>query len=236
MTDAPAEGQDPSDRQRQIAALLGELRRQGIDDERVLTAMTRVPRELFVLPSSQGDAWLNVALPIGSGQTISQPYIVALMTQSLALRGGEHVLEIGTGSGYQTAMLATLVPRGNVVSIERHAALASTATDLLRQMGFRNVTIHVGDGTTGWPDDAPFDRIVVTAAAPRVPPELLRQLSPDHGRMVIPVGEADTQFLVAVDRDGDQFHEHRLGSVRFVPLIGRGGWAERMQPNGDRGE
>jgi len=187
------------------------------------------------LPSSENDAWLNVALPIGAGQTISQPYIVALMTQSLALRGREHVLEIGTGSGYQSAILATLVPRGSVISIERHATLAATATDLLRRMGFRNVTIQVGDGTAGWPSGAPFDRIVVTAAAPRVPPELLRQLSPDHGRMVIPVGDADTQFLVAVDRDADQFHEHRLGSVRFVPLIGRGGWAERIQPNGDHG-
>jgi protein-L-isoaspartate(D-aspartate) O-methyltransferase len=225
---------EPSERSSQIAALLAELGRQGISDRRVLDAIGRVPRERFVPAASQDQAWANVALPIGSSQTISQPFVVALMTESLALTGSERVLEIGTGSGYQTAILAELAAA--VISIERHAALAAGAATLLWDLGYRNVVIHVGDGTTGWPEGAPYDRIVVTAAAPRIPPPLIAQLQSDGGRMVIPVGEPQDQYLVAVDRQGDQTHERRLGPVRFVPLIGRAGWAAQIQQNGHHRE
>ena len=227
----PSRGQD--ERAEQIAALLAELRRQGIRDERVLGALGRVPRDRFVPEEHRAEAWANAALPIGAGQTISQPFVVALMTEALALRGPERVLEIGTGSGYQTAILAELA--AEVVSVERHAELAAGAERLLRELGYRNVAVHVGDGTTGWADAAPYDRIIVTAAGPRVPPPLLAQLRADGGRMVIPVGEPHDQHLVAVDRDGDQTRETTLGPVRFVPLIGRAGWAARIQENGSHG-
>ena len=153
------------------------------------------------------------------------------MTEALALQGHERVLEVGTGSGYQTAILAELA--ATVVSIERHANLAAPAEAMLRDLGYGDVAIHVGDGTTGWPPAAPYDRILVTAAAPRVPPPLLAQLSPASGRMVIPVGEAEDQYLVVVTRDGERLDEQRLGPVRFVPLIGRAGWAPTVQENGD---
>lgn len=213
------------------AALIAELRRQGIRDERVLAAIGRVPRERFVPAAHHDAAWANVALPIGVGQTISQPFVVAAMTEALALTGSERVLEVGTGSGYQTAILATLA--AEVVSIERHAELAARAEANLRTLGFDDLTLHVGDGSTGWPAAAPYDRILVTAAAPRIPPSLIDQLSPVAGRMVIPIGEPDDQNIVAVTRDGDEVREHRLGPVRFVPLIGRGGWAATLQENGD---
>ena len=232
MGDDPDRDNDQAAGQREepIAALLAELRHQGIADERVLSALARVPRERFVPEASRADAWANVALPIGAGQTISQPFVVALMTAALGLRGGERVLEVGTGSGYQTAILAELA--AEVVSVERHAALATGAEALLRELGYRNVAVHVGDGTTGWPEDAPYDRIIVTAGGPRVPPPLLDQLVPAGGRMVIPVGEPHEQHLVAVDRHGDQVQERSLGPVRFVPLIGRAGWAAQIQENG----
>ena len=228
-----ADEQARRERQERIEGLLAELRRQGIRDERVLAAIARVPRERFVPEASRGEAWANVALPIAAGQTISQPFVVALMTQALALRGLERVLEIGTGSGYQTAILAELA--AEVVSVERHTELAAAAESLLRQLGYPNVEINVGDGTTGWPDRAPYDRIIVTAAGPRVPPPLLTQLRPDGGRMVIPVGEPHDQQLVAVERHGEQTREYPLGPVRFVPLIGRAGWAARIQENGHHG-
>ncbi len=232
-----ADDQDPSwgqdERAERIAALLAELRRQGIRDERVLGALGQVPRERFVPEENRAEAWANAALPIGAGQTISQPFVVALMTEALALRGPERVLEIGTGSGYQTAILAELA--AEVVSVERHAELAAGAERLLRELGYRNVAVHVGDGTTGWADAAPYDRIIVTAAGPLVPPPLLAQLRADRGRMVIPVGEPHDQHLVVVDRDGDQTRETSLGPVRFVPLIGRAGWAARIQENGRHG-
>jgi len=215
-----------------IAALLAELRQQGIRDERVLATIARVPRERFVPGASLPDAWANVALPIGAGQTISQPFVVAVMTEALALQGGERVLEIGTGSGYQTAILATLVETGAVVSVERHATLAHGATTRLAELGIANVEIHVGDGTTGWPPGTPYDRIMVTASGPRVPPPLIQQLRPDGGRLVIPIGEPEDQHLVVITRDGDQTTERRLGPVRFVPLIGRAGWAAPIQENG----
>ncbi len=233
MADEVGRGERGGDeRAGRIAALLAELRRQGIGDERVLGALGRVPRDRFVPEEIRHEAWANAALPIGAGQTISQPFVVALMTEALGLRGPERVLEIGTGSGYQTAILAELA--AEVVSIERHARLAEGAAALLRELGYGNVAIHVGDGTTGWPAGAPYDRIMVTAAGPRVPPPLVAQLR-DGGRMVIPVGEPDDQHLVAIDRDGTETREQRLGPVRFVPLIGRAGWAAKIQENGHHG-
>ncbi len=220
-----------NERGAQIAVLLAELQRQGIRDRRVLDALARVPRDRFVPEERQADAWANVALPIGAGQTISQPYVVALMTEALALQGPERVLEIGTGSGYQTAILAELA--SEVISIERHASLAEQAVATLTTLGYRNVSIHVGDGTAGWPPGAPYGRIIVTAAGPRVPLPLLRQLDPAGGRLVIPVGEQEgEQRLIAVTREGEDVREQMLGPVRFVPLIGRAGWAAQIQENG----
>jgi len=214
----------------EIGALLAELRHQGIRDERVLAAIGRVDRARFVRPEHRDRAWANVALPIGAGQTISQPYVVALMTEALALHGEERVLEIGAGSGYQAAILAELAAM--VISIERHPKLASVAERRLAALGYRNVTIHVGDGTAGWPVGAPYDCIIVTAAAPRVPPPLLVQLRPDGGRLVIPIGPPEDQRLVAIERAGDEYTERELGPVRFVPLIGRAGWPPTIQENG----
>jgi|SRR5215217_2150612 len=221
-----------SDRDNQISTLVAELRRQGIRDERVLAAIERVPRERFVPEASRDKAWANVALPIGAGQTISQPYIVALMTQALLLAGQERVLEVGTGSGYQAAILAELA--AEVVTVERHPSLAGAAGALLHQLGYRRVRVAVGDGTTGWPEGAPYDRIIVTAGAPRVPLPLLAELSRDGGRLVIPVGEADDQVLLVVERHGDRTTEEPLGPVRFVPLIGRAGWDVPVRENGHR--
>ncbi len=227
------EPQDAAERTARIEALLAELRQQGIRDRRTLAAMARVPRERFVPAASRDQAWANVALPIGADQTISQPFIVALMTEALRLTGRERVLEVGTGSGYQTAILAELA--AEIVSIERHPALATAAAARLRELGYQNVTVQVGDGTTGWPAQAPYDRIVVTAAAPWVPPPLLAQLSPHGGTIVIPVGERPDQTLIAVERHGKTTRERALAQVRFVPLIGRAGWAARIQENGHGG-
>ena len=212
-----------------IAALLTVLRGQGIRDERVLAAMSRVPRERFVTEHLRDRAWENHALPIGADQTISQPFVVALMTEALGLRGHERVLEIGTGSGYQTALLADLA--AEVVSIERHAVLAASATALLAELGYGNVTVHVGDGSLGWPSGAPYARIIVTAAAPGVPAPLVAQLNPNGGRLVLPVGTETDQELLAVIRDGERITEQSLGPVRFVPLIGQAGWAPVVQPD-----
>jgi protein-L-isoaspartate(D-aspartate) O-methyltransferase len=220
------------DRDAAIAALLVELRRQGIRDERVLAAIAKVPRERFVPEASRDQAWANVALPIGAGQTISQPYIVALMTAALELAGQERVLEIGTGSGYQAAILAELA--AEVVTVERHPSLAVDAVKLLRELGYERVDVVVGDGTTGWPAHAPYDRIIVTAGAPSVPLPLLAELSTEGGRMVIPVGQADDQVLLVVERRGDRTTEQPLGPVRFVPLIGRAGWDVPVRENGYR--
>ncbi len=221
-----------SDRDRTITALLAELRRQGIRDERVLAAIAKVPRDRFVPAASREKAWANVALPIGAGQTISQPYIVALMTAALELSGQERVLEVGTGSGYQAAILAELA--AEVVTVERHPSLAATAEALLRQLGYDTIRVAVGDGTTGWPERAPYDRIVVTAGAPSVPLPLLAELSREGGRLVIPVGQADDQVLLVVERHGDRTTELSLGPVRFVPLIGRAGWDVPVRENGHR--
>lgn len=201
--------------------LLSELRRKGITDERVLAAMEKVPRHLFVLPEYLPVAYEDRPLPIGAGQTISQPYIVALSTQALALTPEDRVLEIGTGSGYQTAVLAELARE--VFTVERIPELSREAEERLGRLGYRNVRFRVGDGTKGWPEAAPFPKILVTAAAPRVPPSLLAQLQ-EGGRLVIPVGGRFDQDLWLVRHEGGKAVYEHLCPVSFVPLIGEEGW------------
>ncbi|NQU19963.1 MAG: protein-L-isoaspartate(D-aspartate) O-methyltransferase [Candidatus Nealsonbacteria bacterium] len=200
-----------------------QLRRRGIVDRRVLAAMAKVPREQFVLEGSRHEAYADRALGIDCGQTISQPYIVALMTQALELSGSEKVLEIGTGSGYQTAILAELA--GEVISIERHAELAERASDVLSALGYENVTLTVGDGTLGCEGRAPFERIIVTAACAECPPALLAQLA-EHGVLVAPLVGRDYQTLQAIRKVAGQLQSRDLSACRFVPLVGEHGWKE----------
>lgn len=206
----------------QRAKLINHLRRE-IEDERVLRAMEQVPRELFVPEVSRHVAYEDIPLPICEGQTISQPFIIALMTQSLRLIGTETVLELGTGSGYQAAILARLVHK--VISVERIPALAESAKRLLEELGYFNVEVHVAGETLGWPDDAPYEAIIVTAGAPSLPQALLDQLSED-GRLVIPVGSRWDQELILVTRQKDKIAREYLVPCRFVPLIGEGAWGE----------
>ena len=197
--------------------LLMELRREGISDTRVLSAIERVPRELFVPDAFQDRAYDNSALPIGHGQTVSQPLIVAMMTQALELGPRMRVLEIGTGSGYQTAVLCHLCRR--VYTIELHKPLQAEAEKRLAELRLGNFTAIVGDGARGWPDQAPFERIIVTAAPRKVPSMLLDQLAED-GIMVIPVGGSlDDQWLDVVRKKDGKFTTQRLTPVRFVPLV-----------------
>ena len=192
-----------------------QLRARGLEDERVLTAMTTVPRHLFVPNEMASRAYDDEPLPIGCGQTISQPFIVAYMTEALRLGGGEKVLEIGTGSGYQTAILAEVA--GEVWTVELVEDLSFRAKESLDALGYKNIRFRVGDGSAGWPDAAPFDGIIVTAAPASVPEALELQLAPD-GRMVVPVG-LGSQELVLIRRDGDSFRREGLIGVRFVPLV-----------------
>ena len=209
------------------AAKLDMLRRQlrgrGIVDPRVLKAMGKVPREKFLPPELISEAYSDRALNIGLGQTISQPYIVSLMTEALELKGGETVLEIGTGCGYQTAVLAELVRE--VLSIERLAEFADQARITLDQLGYPNVTIRTGDGTLGWPERAPFSRIIVTAMAAECPPALFDQLA-EGGILVIPLGGRDAQILEAIRKVDGRMQSTALSGCRFVPLIGAQGWPE----------
>jgi len=198
-----------------------QLAHRGITDERVLAAMRRVPRHLFVEEPLRDRAHGDHPLPIGEEQTISQPYIVGLMTQLLELRGQEKILEVGTGSGYQTAVLAELARR--VCSIERLPRLAERARVLLGQLGYGNVWVRVGSGTLGWPDEAPFDRILVAAGGPSVPPPLVEQLA-EGGRMVLPVGSAEDQVLTVVERVGGETHTRQAGECKFVKLVGKYAW------------
>lgn len=192
--------------------------------ENVLRVLARVPRDVFVEEALRHRAFEDEALPIGCGQTISQPAVVAAMTGALAVGSMHRVLEVGTGSGYQAAVLAELA--AEVVSIERHAALADRARRTLAYLGYENVSVHVADGTLGWPAAAPYDRIVVAAAPPVVPPALIEQLAPE-GRLVVPVGGRDGQELLLVTRDTrGAVRERSLGRVRFVPLVGAQGWPE----------
>jgi protein-L-isoaspartate(D-aspartate) O-methyltransferase len=200
-----------------------QLAGRGITDARVLDAMRRVPRHRFVEEALRDRAYGDHPLPIGEGQTISQPYMVAAMTQLLRLTGREKVLEIGTGSGYQTAILAELARR--VCSIERLPTLATRARRTLEVLGYTNAVVRTGDGTYGWPDEAPFDRILVTAAAPSVPAPLFQQLT-EGGRMVVPVGQTQSQTLTVVDKvDGRMRTSADCGCV-FVKLVGKYGWEE----------
>ncbi|GCE13226.1 protein-L-isoaspartate(D-aspartate) O-methyltransferase [Tengunoibacter tsumagoiensis] len=213
----------------QRSSLLAWLQSQGIRDQRVLFALEQVPRELFVEQDLLSLAYADRALPISQGQTISQPLMVATMTQALNLSGRERVLEIGTGSGYQTALLAQLA--GKVYSIERYPELARQAKERLSHLPCKSpVTLLVGDGTLGWPEAAPYDRILVTAAAPAIPSALLDQLAPG-GLLVIPVGsEQARQDLQVVQRTAEGFSTRSLGYCVFVPLIGAQGWKESCEP------
>jgi protein-L-isoaspartate(D-aspartate) O-methyltransferase len=195
--------------ERQIAA-------RGVKDARTLDAMRKVPRHLFVPPELASEAYADHPLPIGHRQTISQPYIVAFMTEALHLDGDDTVLEIGTGSGYQAAVLAEIVSR--VYSIEIVKPLAQESRERLKRLGYANVEVRAGDGYQGWPEAAPFDAIIVTAAAPRIPEPLKQQLR-EGGRLILPVGDS-WQELVVVTRRGDRFEEDRVLPVRFVPMTG----------------
>ncbi|MCD6453384.1 MAG: protein-L-isoaspartate(D-aspartate) O-methyltransferase [Dehalococcoidales bacterium] len=192
-----------------------------ISDELVLAAMARIPRERFVSPGEQQLAYEDTPLSIGLGQTISQPFIIALMTEALALTGNEKVLEIGTGSGYQAAILAELAHR--VITTERHLQLVKSAQKVLDSLGYTNIEVHLAEETLGWPEEAPYDAIIVTAAAPRVPADLLAQLIVG-GRMVIPVGSRYTQELYKITKRQRKNIVQNLGGCRFVPLIGKDAW------------
>ncbi len=216
MTNDPYAAQRNDMVDQQIAAM-------GIKDDRVLAAMRAVPRHAFVPDRFKIAAYADTPLPIGEGQTISQPYIVAHMIEALQLRSAEHVLEIGTGSGYAAAVLAQLT--ADVVTVERLAALAAQARALLACPEYHNVQVVLGDGTLGWPEAAPYDAILVSAGGPSIPPALRHQLKPG-GRLVMPVGpDSHGQILVRVTRGVDgQDHEEQLSLVSFVPLIGAQGW------------
>jgi protein-L-isoaspartate(D-aspartate) O-methyltransferase len=194
------------------------LRSAGITDAAVLGAIESVPRERFVPETFRDQAWEDIALPIGLGQTISQPRVVAMMTEALRVSKRHRVLEIGTGSGYQSAVLARLCRR--LYTIERHPALLARAEAILKELGFTNIVFRAGDGMQGWPELAPFDRIIVTAAPAEAPKALLDQLSPESGIMVIPMGKtADSQHLWRITRQGDRYDREQLAAVRFVPLL-----------------
>jgi protein-L-isoaspartate(D-aspartate) O-methyltransferase len=209
-------GRYDDDRQEMVAL----IRERGVTDTHLLKAMEKVERHLFVPEPFTSRAYEDSALPIAKGQTISQPYTVAFMTQSLMLRPDEKVLEIGTGSGYQAAILAELGAR--VYTIERDLDLLAGARKLLEKLGYR-VASKGGDGTVGWKEFAPFDGIVVTAGAPDIPKPLLDQMA-DGGRLVIPVGDRDIQSLLLVTRYGRHYDRHRVDGFKFVPLIGKEGW------------
>lgn len=206
-----------------LQMVVDQLERRGIVDQRVLQAMRNVPRHRFVPRQYRDLSYSDGPIPIGEGQTISQPFIVALMSQMLALRGEEKVLEVGTGSGYQAAVLAHLAKQ--VYTIERHAQLAKRASKELQALGLNNVQVYVGDGTLGLVEHAPYDAILVTAAAPETPRPLLEQLA-QGGRLVIPVGSRGAQFLERWQRKGASYEQDVSIPVAFVPLVGRHGWRE----------
>jgi protein-L-isoaspartate(D-aspartate) O-methyltransferase len=225
MSDGAARGAGDSDpaAEARAAMVLRQLRSRGIADERVLRAMGQIPREEFVRPSERGLAYADEALPIEAGQTISQPYMVARMTELLAPRAGDRVLEIGTGSGYQAAILALL--GASVLSIERQSELAALARERLARLGLGGaVEVRIGDGSVGEPDGAPWDGIIVTAAAPSIPGSLRDQLDPEGGRLVIPVGDRRRQDLLLVTRHGNEWTERNDGPCVFVPLVGAEGF------------
>ena len=215
--------EDKEDQFREVRQLMVEtqIKRRGVRDPRVLAAMGKIPRHLFVPMPLWEQAYSDYPLPIGENQTISQPYIVALMTETLELTGSEKVLELGTGSGYQAAILAELAAQ--VFTIERLPSLARAAEHILKDLGYTNVQVRVSDGTLGWVEEAPFEGILVTAGSPQVPPPLVEQLAMG-GRLVIPVGDSYTQTLTRVRRTPEGLKHEYLGGCRFVKLIGRHGW------------
>ena len=200
-----------------------QLVERGINDLRLLEVVSRVPRHLFAQESLQHRAYGDTPLPIGENQTISQPYIVGAMTEALDLKGEERVLEIGTGSGYQTAIIAEMSRQ--VFTIERLKNLARKAQNILESLSYMNIVFKMFDGTYGWPDQAPFDAILITASAPEIPGSLVKQLG-DGGRLVAPIGEADKQKLVVLTKNGDRVSRRDLGDCKFVPLIGKYGWPQ----------
>ena len=210
---APTAADFAAQRQRMVEQ---QLKPRGIKDDRVLAAMARVPRQAFVPVDERGDAYEDGPLPIGFDQTISQPYIVAFMTEQLRLKPGDRLLEIGTGSGYQAAVLAELV--ADVYTVEIVEPLAKTAEATLQRLGYKNVHLKVGDGYLGWPEEGPFDAIIVTCAPDKVPPPLVDQIK-DGGRMVIPVGERFAQQLYLLEKKNGQLKESATLPVRFVPML-----------------
>ena len=209
------------DREQRVQMVERQIAARGVRAPRVLDVLRDVPRHLFVPDDQKAHAYEDRALPIPSGQTISQPYMVAIMTELLAPEPHHRVLEIGTGSGYQTAILSRLCKQ--VITIERHPELAALADQIFSALGLINVKIRVGDGTEGLPGDAPFDRILVTAGAPSIPEALKQQLA-DGGRLVLPVGPSGYQHLTVIDRFGNSFEQQEREACVFVPLIGRHGW------------
>ena len=212
-----AEAADQRHHQRRLTMVRRQIERRGVRDPRVLAAMRSVPRHRFVSRTLAGDAYQDHPLPIASGQTISQPYIVALMAEAAAIEPGDRVLEVGTGSGYGAAVLAELA--ASVVTVERHRKLADAAARVLAELGYANATVVCADGSQGHPPGTPYDAVVVTAAAPAIPPPLVEQLA-DGGRLVIPVGPPSlSQNLTLVRRVGDQTTAKQFCPVRFVPLV-----------------
>jgi len=211
--------------------VMRQLAGRGVRDQRVLAAMRWVPREWFLPPHLAGDAYTDAPLPIGNGQTISQPYVVALMTEQLQPKRTDRILEIGTGSGYQTAILAWLASGGKVFTIERLPDLLVEAEERFRRLGLTNIETRLGDGAPGWIEAQPFDGIIVAAAAPRIPAPLADQLAPG-GRLVIPVGDLASQELVILQRpargEGEGLTQRQMGGVRFVPLISRLAFTEEL--------
>jgi protein-L-isoaspartate(D-aspartate) O-methyltransferase len=203
-----------------------QIRDRSIRSPRVLQAMQSVERHLFVPPKDASEAYADKPLPIGEGQTISQPYMVAAMAEALSLQGHERVLEIGAGSGYHAAVISLLARA--VIAVEAQPSLARSARERLARLGYRNVRVEEGDGSLGRPSDAPYDAILVTAAAPAVPPPLVQQLA-EGGRLVIPVGSADQQELLCIVKRGGTISQQSLFACRFVPLLGRYGWREYTQ-------
>jgi protein-L-isoaspartate(D-aspartate) O-methyltransferase len=214
--------------QQRMAMVTEQIERRGLTNPRLLDAFRRVPRHCFVPLGQQHIAYMDGPLSIGDGQTISQPYIVALMTSLAALQGDENVLEIGTGSGYQAGILACLAK--TVHTIERFASLADRARQVLAQRGYTNVQVHEGDGTLGWAETAPYQAVLITAAAPYPPQPILEQLS-EGGRLVIPVGDRYAQDLQVWTRQGKSYTSESIIPVSFVPLRGKYGWSDEHWPD-----
>lgn len=206
-----------------------QIEQRGIRDQRVLDAMRSIPRHLFVPEEYVYASYTDEPLPIGEAQTISQPFMVAAMAEALLLKGPEKVLEIGAGSGYQAAVLSRL--SREVIAIEAQPALAGSSRERMLRLGFTNVSIEQGDGSMGWPPSAPYHAILVTAAAPSVPPPLVEQLA-DGGRLVIPVGGAENQDLIRITKNEGRISQESLYACRFVPLVGRYGWQDKRTQHG----